>query len=243
MRFILLIMLSFCLVSCGTPLKSEPLPTPASVSVSYPVYLQPSAERVIDCVTEQHPMSLFLTFSPLELPSLPGPLLLLRLGGQIPEGSKAYQIGEDEITFIVNVDNPISQLSNELLLDIYTGRKLHWDFGDHPMIEILSYPEEDDLRSFVETTLPDMARISFRAEIISTPREVLNTVADHTEGFGYLPRSWVDNLDEEMQGRVKVLTLESELAESLTQPILAIVAEPVSPEMQELLACLQQPED
>jgi len=46
-----------------------------------------------------------------------------------------------------------------------------------------------------------------------------------------------------MLERVKILTLEPELAECLTQPILAIVDEPLTPELHELLGCLQQPED
>ena len=243
MRYILLIIFSFSLVSCGTPLEAEPLPTPVSVSVAYPLYLQPSADRLIECAIQQHPLSLFLTTSPLVQSGLPGPLLQIQLGGSIPDGSRAYQIGEEEISFIVNRDNPAARLSTERLLEIYSGKILHWDFGDHPFIEFMLYPEEHDLRSFVESALPDMPRISFRAEIVDTPKDVLFGVAYHLEGFGYVPSSWVDSLDEETQGMVKVLALEPELAQSLTQPVLAIVAEPLSPEVHELLACLQQPMD
>lgn len=243
MRNFLLIMLSLCLVSCGTPLTSEPLPTPVSVFFEYPFYLQPTAERVIECAIQQHPLSLFLTTSSLVQPSLPGPLLQLQLGGQIPDGFRAYQIGDEGISFIVNSDNPATQLSIERLMEIYTGKMLRWDFEDHPFIELMLYPEEDDLRSFVESTLPGMPRTSFRAEIVSTPNSVLLGVAYHLEGFGYVPSSWVDSLDEELRERVKVLTLEPEFAESLTQPVLALVNESLSPEMQALLGCLQQPED
>lgn len=243
MRHLLLIILSLCLASCGTPLTMEPLPTPVGISVAYPLYLQPTADRVSECAIQQQPLSLFIATSSLVQSNIPQPLLKLQLGGLIPEGSTAYQIGEEEITFIVNPDNPTTQLSTERLTEIYSGKMLHWDFGDHPFIEFVLYPEEDDLRAFVERNLLEMPRISFRAVIVSTPREVLNTVADHIEGFGYLPSNWVEDLDEEMQGRVKVLTLEADLAESLTQPVLAIVTEPVSPEMQEILACLQQSGD
>jgi len=244
MRYLLLlIMLSLCLVSCGTPLIPEPLPTPVSISVAYPLYLQPSADRVIECAIQQQPLSLFITTSSTAQPDLPGQLIKLQLGGLIPEGFEAYQIGTEEIVFIVNADNPATQLSTESLIEIYTGKMLHWDFGDHPLIEFVLYPEEDELRVFVERNLPDMPRISFSAEIVSTPRHVLNTVANHIEGFGYLPSSWVEGLDEEMRERVKVLTLEPKLAENLIQPVLAIIDGPPSAELQELLGCLQQPED
>jgi len=243
MRYLLLIMLSLCLVSCGTPLISEPLPTPVGISIAYPLYLQPAADRVVECAIQQQPLSLFVTPSSMVQPDLPGQLLKLQLGGLIPEGTKAYQIGAEEIVFIVNPDNPTTQLSTESLIEIYTGKMLHWDFGDQPLIEFFLYPEEDDLRALVERNLPDMPRISFSAEIVSTPRHVLDTVASHIEGFGYLPSSWVESLDDDMLERVKILTLEPELAESLTQPILAIVDEPLTPELHELLGCLQQPED
>ena len=243
MRVFPLVILSLCLASCGTPLISEPLPTPVGVSVAYPLYLQPSADRVIECAIQQQSLSLFISPSSIAPPDLPGRLLQLQLGGLIPEGSKAYQIGEEEIVFIVNADNPTTQLSTVSLTEIYTGNMLHWDFGDHPLIEFVSYPEEDDLRALIERNLPNLPRISFRAEIVSTPRHVLDTVANHMEGFGYLPTSWVDSLDEEMRERVKVLALETELAESLTQPVLAIVDDLLSPELHELLGCLQQPED
>ena len=243
MRTILLVILSLCLVSCGTPLRSEPLPTPVSVSVAYPLFLQPSADRVIECAIQQHPMSLFLTSLPAAQVNLPGPLLQLQLGGAIPGGSNAYQIGEEEISFIVNPENPTTQLSTDQLLAIYSGKQLHWDFGKHPFIEFVSYPAEDTLRTLVKSTLPGMPRISFRAEIVSSPRVILDTVIYHTEAIGYLPNSWLNNLNDVMEGQVKVITLEPSLTESLTQPVLAIANEPLSPELQLLLGCLQQPED
>ena len=243
MRYLPLVILSLFLASCGTPLISEPLPTPVGISVAYPLYLQPAADRVIECAIQQQPLSLFINTSSMVQPDLPGRLLKLQLGGLIPEGSKAYQIGEEEIVFIVNADNPTTQLSTESLTEIYTGKMLHWDFGDHPWIEFVLYPEEDDLRALIERNLPDLPRISFRAEIVSTPEHVLNTVANHIEGFGYLPSSWVESLDEEMLEQVKILTLEPDLAESLIQPVLAIVDGQLSLELQELLGCLQQPED
>ncbi len=243
MRTILLVILSLCLVSCGTPLRSEPLPAPVSVSVAYPFILQPSADRVIECAIQQRPMSLFLTSLPAVQVSLPGPLLQLQLGGAIPGGSNAYQIGEEEISFIVNPENPTTQLSTDQLLAIYTGKQLHWDFGKHPFIEFVSYPAEDTLRTLVESTLPGMPRISFHAEIVSSPRVILETVIYHIEAIGYLPSSWLGSLDDEIEGSVKVLTLDPALTESLIQPVLAIVDEPLSPELQALLGCLQQPED
>jgi hypothetical protein len=243
MRSVLLVILSLILTSCGTPLVSEPLPTPISVSLVYPNFLQPTAQRVIVCANQQHTMSVFLTTLPAVGPNMPGAVLQLQLGGAIPDRADAYQIGEDEITFIVNSRNPTGQLSTEQLLAIYTGQQVHWEFADHPMIEVWSYPSGDILRSLLEANLPGDPGLSSRAIIAPDPQVMLQAVADGTDALGYLPSSWVDGLDDEMRERVKVLTLEPKLAESLTQPVLAIVNEPLSPEMQELLGCLQQPED
>jgi hypothetical protein len=243
MRTILLVSMALCLASCGTPQVRDPIPTPAGVYLAYPLYLQPTADCFAECAGQQRALSLFLTPISSVQSNLLGPLLQLQLGGSFPDGVEVYQLGEEEIVFIVNSENPTSQLSTEQLLAIYTGLQLHWDFGEHLLIEFWSYPAEDSLRSLFESALPGTPRVTSRAQIAPTPNGILEAVANHIEAIGYLPSSWLNNLDDEVEGQVKVLNLEQLLAESLIQPVLITVDGPLTPEVQALLACLQQPED
>jgi hypothetical protein len=243
MRAALLIFLALCLTACGTPLVREPDPTQVSVFLAYPPYLQPTADRLSECAIQQQEVSLFLISDPVAQPDLPGALLMLQLGGEIPNGSDVYQIGEEKITFIVNADNPTDQLSTEELLAIYTGQQVRWVFGNHPRIEVWSYPNEDALRSSLEIMLPGTPRVASQAQIAPDPQGILQKVAANSGAIGYVPNSWLDALGEVISGQVKVISLENSLSESLTQPVLVTSGDPLPPEVRALLVCLQQPED
>jgi hypothetical protein len=243
MRTTLLVFLALCLTACGTPLAQEPDPTPGSVFLAYPPYLQPTADRFSECAIQQSGLSIFLIPDPAAQSDLPGALLQLQLGGEIPNGSEIYQIGEEKITFIVNGDNPAEQLSTEELLAIYTGQQVYWGFGNHPGIEVWSYPNGDALRSLLETLLPGIPRVASQAQIAPDPQGILQKVAANSGAIGYVPGSWLDALGEEMSGQVKAIGLENSVAENLIQPVLVISSDPLPLEVRALLVCLQQPED
>lgn len=242
MRTTLLAFLALFLTACGTPLAREPGPTPSSVFLVYPLYLQPSAVRVSECaIQQQQGLGIFMVSEYAAQSDLHGTLLQLQLGGEIPYGSEVYLIGEDEITFIVNSENPTDQLSTEELLAIYTGNQVRWDFGNRPEIELWSYPNEDTLHSLVETILPGMPQVASQAQIALDPQTVVQKVSENLGAIGYVPDSWLNGLGE-MVGQLKKLGLEEPLQQSLIQPVLIISGDPLPPEVIALLACLQYPE-
>ena len=243
MRTALLVFLAFGLAACGTPMVREPEPTPAAVYLAYPTYLQPSADRFSECAVRQPGLSLFMISDMNAQSELPGASLQLQIGGEIPNGSQAYQIGEETLIFIVNADNPTGQLSTKILLAIYTGQQAHWEFESQPEIDLWSYPEEDTLRSWLETRLPGTPQVSSRARIAPDPQAVLQEVLANRGAIGYVPGSWLDGLRDEIPGQVKALSLESSLAEFLIQPVLVISREPLTTHVQILLGCLQQPDN
>lgn len=242
MRTTLLAFLALFLTACGTPLAREPGPTPSSVFLVFPPYLRPSAVRVSECaIQQQQGVGLFMISDFATQSDLQGTFFQLQLGGEIPYGSDVYQIGVEEITFIVNGDNPTDQLSTEELLAIYTGNQLHWDFGNRPEIEVWSYPKEDTLHSLLETILPGMPQVASRAQIAPDPQAVVQKVSENLGAIGYVPESWFNGLGE-MVGQLKKLGLEEPLKESLIQPVLIVSGDPLPPEVIALLACLQHPE-
>jgi len=243
MKTALLVFLAFCLTACGTPLVRDSEPTPVIVFLVYPVYLQPSADRFSECAVQQQGLSLFLTSDPSALSELPGAFLQLQLGGEIPARSDVYQIGEESIKFIINADNPTDELSTDELLAIYTGQQMRWYFSNRPEIELWSYPDEDTLRTWLETMLPGMPRLSSQAHIASDPQAILESVSANPGAIGYVPGSWLGTLGEKTLWQVKVVRLENSLAESLTQPVLVLSKQPLTTEEHALLICLQQPED
>ncbi len=243
MKTALLVFLAFCLTACGIPLVREPGPTPAIVFLAYPAYLQPSADRFSECAVQQQGLSLFLISDPSAQPELPGTYFQLQLGGEISAGSEVYQIGEESIKFIINTANPTDELSTDELIAIYTGQQMRWDFGNRHEIELWSYPDEDGLRTWLETLLPGRPRLSSQAVIAPDSQAILQNVSANPGAIGYVPGNWLVDLENGTLGLVKVVSLEDSLAESMIQPILVLSKHPLTPEEHALLMCLQQPED
>ena len=240
MRFLILILLSFWLTACGKPQPLTPAPTPVSVFISYPAYLQPELNKLTDCAGQIASISIF-TIPGLPAESdLPGPLLKLQPGSVSLDGSLAYQIGQLEIEIIVNAANPLDSLSTEELRAIYTGQQNYWEHNPNVPIHVWSYPGGDDLRSMLETALTGAPRLTLTAQIAPHPQAILEAVSADANGIGYLPASWMDNLSPSESNQIKAISLDPALHEDLTQPVIVTISEALTYPTEALLVCVQQ---
>jgi len=219
------------------------MPTPVSVFLAYPVYLQPAADRVVDCANENPLLALFSDPIPADQSQLPGVLLQLQLGEYGLNGNNFYQVGEEEIKIIVNITNPLFQLSTDQLVAIYSGQLTNWEYENQPEIQVWAYPPEDSLRVLLEAALPGMPRLSSLANIAPTPTSVIRAVASDPAALGFVPGTWLDNLTADERSSIKTVELEATVKANLTHPVLISVEEPLTPAIHSLVACMQNFED
>ena len=243
MKHFLVILLVIGLIGCEPIPPSSPMPTPVSVFLAYPVYLQPAADRVVDCANENPLLALFLDPIPADQSQLPGVLLQLQLGEYGLNGNNFYQVGEEEIKIIVNTNNPLFQLSTDQLVAIYSGQQTHWEYEDQPEIQVWAYPPEDNLRILLETAIPGTPRLSSRANIAPTPMAVIRAVASDPAALGFVPGTWLDNLTADERSSIKTVELDATVMANLTHPVLISVEEPLTPAIHSLVACMQNFED
>ena len=237
------ILIAILLVACEPAHPSTPMPTPVSVFLAYPVFLQPAADRLIDCATGNPLLALFLDPIPADQSQLPGVLLRIQLGEYSLNGNNFYQIGEEEITIIVNSNNPLSHLSTDQLVAIYSGQQTHWEYEDHPEIQVWAYPPEDNLRVILEAAIPGTPRLSSLANIAPTPMAVIQAVASDQAALGFVPGSWLDNLTADDRSSIKALELDAAITANLTHPVLISVEEQLTPVIHSLVVCMQNFED
>ena len=227
MRNLLIVLFIFCMVACGKPPGRTPVPSPSSVFVAYPASLQPTLTRINRCAGE---------ISGLVIYWLPDALMSLQLGSSRIEEKNVYQIGVEEILFIVNSGNPIESISTNEVQSIYSGEQANWE-DSSDAIQVWSYPTENSLRLFVEEALPDAIRLTLRAKIAPNPQAMLEAVSSDSRAIGIIPASWMENAEEAYE--VKLVTLDASLQEALMQPILVTLDELPTFELKALLACLQ----
>ena len=228
MRSILLLLMAFWLTACGAPPTQTPAPTPVSVFISYPAYLQPELEQMTGCAGEIATLSVFTIPAVSDAADLPGPLLKLQLGSASLDGSPAYQIGQLELEIIVNAANPRDRIAAAELRAIYTGQQESWGQNSSAPIHVWSYPSGDDLRALLETALADAPRLTVMAQIAPHPQAILEAITADANGIGYLPTSWLENLSPSERAQVKPLSLEPALQQNLTRAVIVTLSEPLT---------------
>lgn len=243
MKHFLVTLVVIGLIGCEPMPPSSPMPTPVSVFLSYPAYLQPAADRVVDCANENPLLALFLDPIPADQSQLPGVLLQLQLGENGLNGNNLYQVGEEEIKIIVNTNNPLFQLSTDHIVAIYSGQQTNWEYENQLEIQVWGYPPEDNLRILLEAAIPGTPRLSSQANIAPTPMAVIRAVASDPAALGFVPGTWLDGLTADDRSSIKTLELEATVMANLTHPVLISVEEPLTPAIHSLVACMQNFED
>jgi hypothetical protein len=69
---------------------------------------------------------------------------------------------------------------------------------------------------------------------------MLEAVAGDENSIGYLPASFITSADPSLAGKVKRVQLGETLAESLTQPVIAVTASEPEGLTRQLVICLQE---
>ena len=238
MRTLVLLSCVLACCACGSPVPSTPYPTPVSIFLTYPPYLQPSADVFIACASQDPSLGLFLNPIQAARSSLPGPLIELSLGIGDMAGEHLYQVGSDELQIIVNSRNPIRSLSAERVGAIYSGQVTTWEPDSLGAIQLWSYPAENALKIAFEAAFSVAAIPAAPANIAPDPEAMLSAVAADEAAIGYLPASW---LPEGETGPIARISITSSQDIDLGLPVIASVSEQPAGSLLALLSCAQNP--
>ncbi len=155
----------------------------------------------------------------------------LRWGAPDTIPGKAYTLGEDPLTVIVNPANPLNEISLEDLKRIYTGAAASWSElgGTNEPVKAWSYSEAEDAYQLFGRMLGSPVNPG-AIWIAAEPGAMLRWVSQDAGAIGYLPQSWVNE-------GVKALRISG--GEPPAAPVLAILPLELTPSQQTFLNCLQ----
>jgi len=153
--------------------------------------------------------------------------LAIRIG-DLNVTTPAYQIDTEEIVVIVHPQNPVSALTTEEVLGLFTGQLASWQSitGTESAVQVWVFSSDEDIQQVFEQTALGSAPVSSLARQASGPGEMTGAVAADVNAIGFLPR-------QQLTAGVSAVHTVASL------PILAITPSAPSPIAEEVIACLQ----
>lgn len=226
----LLSVLGIFLVGCASQPAPQSAPTPEWLYVQVPDSLLSLSDDFQACTPSGSGLALL---SPLE----PGtPQIILRWGEIQSDNSHAYEIGEEQLVFVVHPDNPVTRVRFENIQKAYTSKlySLNWQIlgGSNLPLTLTGYAPESEVAPLLLQLLGG-SEADFPRELVlvPSPQEMRTFIANTPGGLGILPRRWVNDT-------VRVLPLEG-LSQSQTFPILALSTTEPQGQTREWLLCMQ----
>ncbi|MCA0455934.1 MAG: phosphate ABC transporter substrate-binding protein [Chloroflexi bacterium] len=197
-----LVMVTFALVSCSTPVA--PASTPTHGAVTLRLYATTASIPLLNDLTshysETHPNVSFETTTG-NFQTMIEQLQQNRdgylLSNHLPDDNNllAWPIGQDGIAVIAHPQNPITGLTSEELRSIYLGHMGNWsELGglDVPLT-IMSREDGSSTRSEFEKLLLGERMTTKSAQIAPSSGAMLTSVAGMTNSIGYVSMSYLDS--------------------------------------------------
>ena len=131
----------------------------------------------------------------------------------LKRGVKKFLIGKDAIGVWVNADNPVTALSTEALINIFTGKISNWkDVGGSDM-QITVYivnPQSATRKVFQEKVLNGRKYAGERIETIRPDPAILDRVGEDRGGIGQL--SFALAVAHPSENRVRRIKIDGQVA-------------------------------
>ncbi|MGB9794035.1 PstS family phosphate ABC transporter substrate-binding protein [Caldisericum exile] len=114
------------------------------------------------------------------------------------KGVNPYEtkIALDAIAIIVNPANPITNLTKQQVIDIFTGKITNWkDLGwkDTPIVVVSRDTSSGTYGTFMELVMPHGAQITDKATFQSSSQALKNTVATTEGAISYVGLGYLDS--------------------------------------------------
>jgi hypothetical protein len=240
-RQLVLSSLILLLAACGAPSIATSAPTPQAIDLTFPADLQPWADKLSVCASNNPLIALYFNPStPSEGGSLPNDIVL-ELGQPAQGNNSTYlsQVGRDKIDVIVNRENPVLQLSTGELRSIFSGQQTTWNNASAQPIQVWVLPEGDPVREIFDQATLQTLPLSFDAMLAPDPTAMLEAISQDVNSIGYLPASFLYSTGSVDPGVVQIVELDQSLESAFDQPVVALTAGEPQGLLRSLLICLE----
>jgi len=216
-----------------------PPPTPEVVRIALSPSLTSYEKAIYTCADPLPGLAVFIEEVPALREERTAFDLSITFGLPFRTSAFTYQLNVEQIYILVNSINPIKEITQQALAEIYMGNIKRWDEVDpkadfHQPIQVLNYPPDSDLGSFFSSVIYPQASSSADSLVVPTPRVMLEQVAEQPGAIGYAPSAWLGSANT-----VRILTTDPQPIENLRQPILVTAKEKPQGALAALLDCLQ----
>ena len=229
------------LASCGTPQIATPGPTPEAIRVYTPPSLQPWADKLANCADNDPLVAIYLLPAGGSDASLNQGDIQLELGQPsiLKRDEQLFQVGWEQVVVVVNQANPISALSDEQVLRIFSGEETSWESEAGKRIQVWVLPEDEPTRIVFDNSFGLTQVLAPAAKLAPDPIAMMKAISTDEKAIGYLPLSFIDNGNSSSAGDIKIVQLDSTAEEKLKQPVLAFTASEPTGRIRDMLVCLQ----
>ena len=227
---------SLLIVGCA-PIST---PTPYATPMLWQIARTPSLSWLDNsfnlCIQEQNEYRIIVAEQPLNAILKQDADISILWGEPDPLAEFAYDLGEDELTFVVHPDNPLQEISFESIQKIFSGQEVFWpadqDASQSPAIP-WKYPEGNEVQQILEKTLGISSPTGESVQTTPDIAGMLEHISQNPEAIGFLPKSQIDS-------RVKPIQISGLSPQSLTFPIIALSS--AQPDMYQTawLVCIQK---
>ncbi|MBI1281233.1 MAG: hypothetical protein GC179_24110 [Anaerolineaceae bacterium] len=197
-----LVMVTFALVSCSSPVA--PASTPTHGAVTLHLYATTATIPLLNDLTSQyaetHPNVSFETttgsFQTVLNEFSKGKEGYL-FSSHLPDDSSllAWPIGQDGIALITHPKNPIDGLTSEQLRSVYLGHVARWSEigGNDTPVTIISREDGSSTRAEFEKLLLGERLTTQSAQIAPSSAAMMSSVSALTGSIGYVSMSYVNS--------------------------------------------------
>ncbi len=241
MKRLLLLGLIMIFSACESAGVSTPAPTPQAINVIYPAALQPWADAIARCSSGDPQVGVYFFRSEI-LDTHVGPNdIILQLGspGISSDGIYLSQVGWEQVVVVVNIENPLSQLTNAELKSIFSGQAINFDVSSGQPFQVWVLPEEDPTRHIFDLAVMQNQLTSMEAMLAPDPAAMLEAISQNRYAIGYLPGSFFTEGEPSFTSKLKVIQRESSLEDLPLQPVIAITQSEPEGLLRSLLVCLE----
>lgn len=242
------IVLAILMTACGTPLAT---PAPARLTVVAPSSVAGPLQEAITAYTDRRPEVTVVLETVANAPAAEAWVRAGRSDLAIStiapaEGLEpvldAQQIAWEALAVVVHADNPVSELSQAQLRQIYSGRIQDWEElgGTAGHIQLATREAGSGSRAVLQTAVLEDRQLSPSALIFPEDASLLEWIDNEKFAVGYVPTS-------EVNGHGKVVAVSGIVPEARTAaaaryplllPIYAVMRAPWSEEISDLVAYL-----
>jgi hypothetical protein len=229
------------LAACGAPQVSILAPTPQAIYLSYPPALQPWADKLAGCASNNPLVALYINYSTTSDAGIISSDIMLELDQTAHGNGSTYlsQVGREQIDVIVNRDNPVSQLSNDELRSIFSGQKTTWNDASTQPIQDWVLPEGDPARVIFDQAVLQTLPLSSKAMLAPDPAAMLEAISNDVNSIGYIPASFLNSSGSVDPGEVQIVQLDNSMETAFDQPVVALTQGEPQGLLRSLLVCLE----